>query len=167
MQVLAIIVFLCVAVSCQTIEDGWKNIKPLHTNRSMVDKLLGASKESPPLDTIYRNDEAFVRITYTVEPCTEDNFRRGKFNVPKGTVLEYYLRIKKDIKLGDFDYKREKYKKDTSGDIVNIVQYRNVEDGITLDAYIQQGVEYLSAIRIGPSKKDAEKFKCAELKPPA
>lgn len=64
-------VFLNSIVSCQTIEEGWKGIKPLKADKTSVEKLLG----KPEIDNNgyhgYRTDGAFIQVNYSTLPCVD------------------------------------------------------------------------------------------------
>lgn len=109
------------------IESGWKSIKPLITDKAFVNKLLGTPKIDENNYHNYLTEEAFVQVNYSSTPCKNNQYGRGKFNVLQDRVLDYTVRLKKPIKLDEFNFEREKYIKDTSGDLVNTVSYHNLK----------------------------------------
>lgn len=165
MYISLLIILLSSIVSCQTIEKGWKGIEPLKTDKATVNKLLGTPKVDDNGYHSYTSDETFIQVNYSTAPCQDNQYNRGKYIVVKDTVLDYIVNIKKVVKLSEIKFKREKYKKDTSGDVLDIADYINEEDGVVIGIYIQEGTEYVGAIRFRPSKQNAEAFKCSESKP--
>ena len=151
-------------VKQSSIEDGWKGIKPLKTNKVEVSKLLGTPEIDDNDYHNYRTDEAFVRVNYSTAPCQKSDFGRGKFNIPKEIVLDYVVHIKELVKLSEFKFEREKYIKDTSGDVENNVLYVNEREGIIISVHIQEGTEYAGTIYFRPKPKLAETLKCTEIK---
>ncbi len=141
MKVFVLILLLNSVVLCQTIEDGWKGIKPLETNKTKVDKLLGKPEIDDNGYYNYRTDEAFIQVNYSENPCSKDNYGRGKYTVAKDTVLSYWVHLKEGIKLSEFNFDREKYYKDTSGDLKSSYDFYNDEDGIGIDIGIQGSTE--------------------------
>jgi hypothetical protein len=156
--------FKCNEPTGSKIEDGWKGIKPLRTDKKSVEKLLG----KPEIDNNgyhgYRTEEAFIRVNYSTLPCQDNQYKRGEYNIPKDTVLNYSVRPQKLTLLSNLNFKKEQYYKDTSGD-ANSVRLINNEEGITISVQDQEKTEYFSGVDFRPSKDDAEKFKCDKLKP--
>jgi hypothetical protein len=149
-----------------SIEKGWKGIKPLNTTKLSVNKLLGVPEVDDNEYYGYASDEAFVQVNYSTAPCQDNQYKRGKFNVSKDTVLGYDVHIKQRVKLSEIKFNREKYIKDTSGDVANNALYINEEDGVWIGVWTgisqQENDEYIGTIYFKPSKKNAEKFKCKD-----
>lgn len=161
MYLLNLIVFLNLLVSCHTIEDGWKGIRPLRTDKATVEKLLGKPEVDDNGYYRYRTGEAFIRINYSSTPCENNKMNRGKFNVPKDTVLDYYVRPLTLTPLSNLKFKKEQYYRDASGDTNSILLISN-EYGVMIGIQDQEGIEYFSGVDFKASKKDAEYFKCSE-----
>ncbi len=160
--VLSLIFLLNIFVFSQTVEDGWKGIKPLRTNKVAVDKILGKPETDDNDYKRYSTDEAFIRVNYSTSPCKDNQYKRGEYNVPQDFILDYYVVLDKMVKLSDFKYKRGKYVKDTSGDLKSSALYINETDGVWLTVYIQEDAEYVTKIYYKPNKKNAEAFRCKE-----
>jgi hypothetical protein len=162
MYILPLIMILNYFVWCDSIENGWKGIKPLKTDKASVDKLLG----TPEIDTDgfqgYTKDNIYVRINYSSTPCINTYFGRGEYNIAKDTVLNYEVVIKRVMKISELEFNHEKYLKDTSGDLANFVSYIDSEDGIIITVYVQEGTEYVKTISFSPTKQDSETFKCSK-----
>lgn len=146
------------------IEDGWKDIKPLRTKKVEVEKLLGKPEVDENGYHRYRTAEAFIRVNYSTMPCVDNQYKRGNFNVPEDTVLDYSVRPQKLTLLSDLNFKKEQYYMDIS-DHTNSVLYVNDEDGVMIGVQSQEDTEYLTSFDFKPSKTDAQKFKCTDLKP--
>lgn len=163
MYKLIFIMLMSSITTCQSIEEGWKGIKPLRADKDSVDKKL----ENPGSDSngaFYRTDEAFVRVYYSTEPCMESKLGFGDYDVPKNTVLQYSVSLNKlIIKLSDLKFARKNYYRDTSGDVKNSVFYYPADGSIIISVHIDpEGTEYVSGIDYKARKEDAEKFKCAD-----
>ena len=163
MYILFLMLFLNSFMFCDTIENGWKGIKALKTDKATVYKLLGKPEIDDNGYAGYSTDDAFIEVNFSTAPCENDQYERGKYKVPKETALDYTVRLKKKIKLSEFRYNQEKYEKDTSGDLKSSADYYNPNDEITIGVYIQEGTEYVTDIHFGINKKDAELFKCEEI----
>src|SRR5258708_21936317 len=92
---------LVFAIGCDSIEEGWKTIRPLSTTKDSVQKLLG----NPEIDENgyygYVTEDAYVQINYSSAPCKDNQYKRGIFNVPTDTVISYTVNIKKAIQLSE------------------------------------------------------------------
>jgi len=145
---------------CQSLEDGWKGIKPLITNRESVEKVLGKGEIDNNGYYNYRSVEAFVQVNYSTSPCVENQYGRGKYKIPAETVLGYKLSPKNLSLLSAINARFERYRKDTSGDLDGGYTLRNSEDGVAIEVETQGDVEYFGGAIFGPSKKAAAEFQC-------
>lgn len=161
MYILTLLLLLNSFLFCNTIENGWKGIEPLKADKAAVNKLLGTPEVDDNGYYGYTTDEAFIQVNYSTAPCENNQYKRGKYNVPKDTILDYVVNVKKTIKLSELAFNREKYKTDTSGDVGNVVAYYNEEDGIMIEVGIsREGTEYVKTIYFRPKQKTAETLKC-------
>jgi hypothetical protein len=149
---------------CDSIEDGWQNIKPLRTNRSSVDKLLGSAKKSSPGYFNYKTDDASIQVNYTTAPCQPDSLERGKYNLPESTVLDYRVLLNKKVKLSVLKFNRVNYKREKDAELIGLTHYENIEEGIHITTGDFEGIEYVLDIRFRASKVDSEKFRCKDEK---
>ncbi len=145
------------------IEDGWKGIKPLETDKAKVNKLLGTPKVDDNEYYGYTTSEALIWVTYATAPCEKDNLGRGEYNVAKDTVLSYFVSIQKPLKLSDFQFNKEKYRRVKNEEQPNLANYYNNEDGIEISVWIEEGIEYVGKIYYKPSKQKEENFKCKSI----
>lgn len=162
MRVLVLIILLNSPLFCQTIENGWKGIKPLGTSKRTVEKLFGKAEIDDNGYYRYRFGDTFVRVNYSTAPCTDNPYERGRFNVPEDTVLDYYVVPKELSLLSQLKFNREKYYKDVSGD-TNSILLINDDDGVIIGIQEQEGIEYLAGLDFMASKSLTEKFKCKEI----
>lgn len=145
---------------CDPVEKGWKNIKPFSADKSSVDKLLGDPKIDDNGYFGYSTDEAFIQVNYSTAPCTENQYGRGKYDVPEGTVLRYWVNLRKPLKLSEVKFERQNYERDTSGHGKDNVTYISRELGVIIDVGIQEGVEYIGKIEYRPGSNEEDKHKC-------
>lgn len=167
MNIFFLIMILSSVTFSQTIEDGWKGIKPLKTSRTEVEKLLGKPEIDDNGYHRYRTDEAFVRVNYSTTGCKDNQYKRGRYNVPEDTVLDYYVVINDFTLLSDLKIKKENYYRDASGDVENNVVYVERADTIIISVHIQQDTEYVGTIYYQPQKEDKELYKCDEPTAPS
>lgn len=88
---------------------GWRDIAPLHSTRANVEKLLGPPNRVENFQAFYELKNEYVRIEYSGGLCGEE--RKGGWNVPRDTVLDIRIGLKRGQLLSDFhldvkDYKR-------------------------------------------------------------
>lgn len=166
--VLSCLVLCVLAINCfaQNLEDGWKDIKRFQTSKSTVDSLLG----TPIIDSNgynnYRTKEAFVQINYSSAPCGIDpkhpGIHRGRYNVPEATVLDMWVNLAQPVKVSELQLDLSKYKKDTSGDVLNVVYYYLAFKGFSISAQIRDGIEYAGRFEYRALEKDKKTYPCPE-----
>lgn len=162
---LSFLISLVVAVSvgnCWTIEDGWKGIKPLLTNRTAVEKTLGRGEIDDNGYVTYVTEEASIQVNYSAPPCIQNQYERGKYRVPENTVLDYQLHFRQFVKLSELEWEKVRYKKDTSGDVESLAVYRDQKHGISIYVSVQGGVEYVGRIVYRPSEEQEKASRCTD-----
>jgi len=163
MKILPIVLIMAFnsLVFCDSIEDGWKGIKTLKTNRKTAEKVLGTPKKITQSGYFnYETDDFFAQVNYSDPPCEKSSYGRGDYNVPGETVLEYNVILYTQVKLSDFKFKREKYERQIDSERNSLIYYDNSEDAILISVGIIDGVEYVGRIRFYPSPADKKKFEC-------
>jgi hypothetical protein len=146
--------------SCQNIEQGWKGIKSLKSSRAEVEKILGKGEVDRSGYFRYSVPDAFVRINYSVAPCSIAPMNRGKFRIPENTVIDYYVVPKESLRLEDLKFNREEFYKDTSGDVTDKIVYANQSNSILINVDNRNGSELVATIYFNPTKIDSEILKC-------
>jgi hypothetical protein len=158
-QILAFLLFLFYC--CDSVEDGYKAIKPLHTSKASVEKLLGKAEIDGNGYYMYSTDDALVRIDYSSVPCTANQYRRGEFDVPRDTVLTYSVLPKNEPKLSEIKFDRDKFRRTSSEHLLNYAAYVNADNSISVRLMIIEARdEVVYEIAYRPIKQDAEKLKC-------
>lgn len=135
-----------VAISALTVKaQDWRQIVPLKTTRTEVERLLGPSKEAYYAD--YQLPEGHLFIEYSSGPCRPN--RKGGWNVPENIVVSMSLSPKHPETVHELKLNSKKFRKVTGQHLPSVTYYINDEDGITYA--IQQGkVDY---VEYGPPKK--------------
>jgi hypothetical protein len=159
-SIILVIVLLSPFASCQRIENGWKEIKPLKTSKAAVEKILGHVEPDQYGYFGYQlGDEVFVQINYTTKPCQASSVGRGDYAVPKDTVLRYDVRFRKPIKLSDLKYRRQDYVRQTDAHSEGQFVLINRNGGVMITGETN-GSDLVNVIYFTPSTDDKEKFKC-------
>ena len=131
----------------------WRGLVPLFSTRADVERLLGQpSKQSLLYISFYDLEKESLRIIYSYDPCVGGI--GGAWNVPRGTVLEIRVNLKKEQPLGDF--KLDGYKKVDDPHILSNVYYVNEEEGIIITAFF----DMVTSIDYVPAAKD-ERLRCS------
>jgi hypothetical protein len=164
MHIILLLLSLNLATFGQSIENGWKGIRPLQTNKTTVDRILGTPEIEDDGYHGYKTAEAFIRVNYSSSPCESNPAGRGKYAIPTNTVLDYDVILNKEIRLSEFRFNRQKYRRIADGDVINFVYYYDEEDGIMLTARIQEETEYVRKIDFRPASSEIEKYKCKFIK---
>lgn len=160
MRFLILIFALNLSGSCQSLEDGWKDIRPLKTDKKTVEKILGTPKVDSNGYHGYKIGDVFIQVNYSTEPCVGDLLNRGKYNVPKDTVLEYIVYFHEFTELSKLKFDRKKFTESRSEHLSEVFYLASREIGVIIAAFEQQGREYVSNIEFRPKTKDMEKVKC-------
>lgn len=147
-------------IKTESIEEGWKAIKPLQTTRAQIESFLtNPTKNGSQIS--YETDDALVHITYSKAPCSD--IGSGRYKVSQDTVVNYQVVLKKDIKISELKWKKNLYKRDDDPEILQFVDYRNAQDGIKVNAVkLDDGVEKVISISYYPDKKSEESVKCCK-----
>lgn len=163
--ILILIAFLCSIMPCDSIENGWKGIKPLETNKTEADKILG----EPEVDEFgyytYSSEETFIRVSYSTNPCTESKYGRGDYNTAVNTVLSYTVRFNNLTKLSELKFDLSKFVEHPDSHVTNYKYYYNKDQSIIIGVQLQGDREYLLNIRFMPNKNTANQLKCTSLSP--
>jgi len=162
---------LSMGVSAQ-VESGWKGIMPLKTDVSTVNNLLGPPEIDENGYYRYETPEAFVRVNFASAPCAPDprhpGIKRGRYRVPAGTVLDYYVVLAKPIRLHDLGLDLGKFYREESIDTPDVGYYEYIgatkktsnQNGVSVGASIQQGVEYVSLLTYYPREAEKDLVRC-------
>jgi hypothetical protein len=159
-------IFVLIAVftslsRCQTLEQGWQDIKALKTTKDQVEKILGSSEADQNGYYRYRTSKEFVEVNYSTAPCADDQYKRGRFRVPQGTVLSYRVHLEEPVSLSSIEYKSERYKQDDSGDLKSGYLLVNNEDGVWIWVSRQKELQLVTGFEFKPNEKVIKVFRCS------
>lgn len=138
--------FLIFAKSELVSHQDWRQIVPLKSTRTDVERLLGPSKE--PYFAIYRLEQGNLFIEYSSGPCRPE--RNGGWNVPENIVLNVTFAPKQRRRIADLKLDPKKFRKVIDEHVVGIVYFVNDEEGITYE--VQRG--RIDSVEYGPAKRD-------------
>jgi hypothetical protein len=134
----------------------WRGIVPLHSTRADVERLLG----KPQLDRVetahYELGAERVMIIYITKRCegATDGWR-----VPAGTVAGVWVSYPGERpKFASLKLNETKYNKVQEGDYLDVVTYRNDEEGIAYD--VNEPMGSVDLVRYYPSAKDNNYLRC-------
>jgi hypothetical protein len=149
--IISVLLILTTSLPCWA--QSWRQIVPLKSTRSDVERILGPSQEAYFAD--YKLQDGNLFIEYSSGPCRPE--RRGGWNVPENTVVlvSFTPKIKKRIEVLKLDLR--KFRKVVDTHVMGVVYYINDEEGITYS--VQAGkVDY---VEYGPGKRD-DHFYCGD-----
>lgn len=156
---LFIVSAVIVSFWCDSIENGWKDILPLQSNRQFVETKLGKPTAVKGEVSEYSMDGVFIRVTYSRNGCSGEHKKRI-YDVPDDTVIEYTVSFHPNINISSLNYDQKAFYKDTSGDLVNSYSLVNFDAGILVGVFVLNNQERASKIWYWPSKKDSERLSC-------
>ena len=144
------------------LKNGWKGIRPLRTTRAEVEERIGnrlfTDRDYYYVD--YNTDEGRIEVNYSVVPCSEDKYSRGRYSVEHDTVLDYIVLLKRPLRPTETDIDFARYTR-SHGDATDYTTYENRDEGIIITTKTStDGEELVDRIEYHATKTDAEKVKC-------
>ncbi len=125
---------------------NWRQIVPLKSSRTDVERLLGTTKEA--YFATYQLKEGSLFIEYSSGPCSAE--RKGGWNVPKDVVISVSFSPKRKRRIAALKLDSKKFRKVIDQHVVGIIYYINDEDGITYQ--VQEGK--IDSVEYSPTKRD-------------
>jgi len=104
----------------------WRGIKPLHSTRADVERLLGPAEKS--YQVIYELEAGNLTIEYSTGRC--GGVKQEGWDAPEDTVVSYLFSPKVKQSLADLKLDEKKFKKVTNSHVSVIDSYIDDEDGI-------------------------------------
>ena len=124
----------------------WRQIVPLKSTRSEVERMLGPRKEV--YFAVYHLKEGILDIEYSSGPCRPE--RKGGWNVPKDVVITLNFSPHRNRRIADLKLDPKKFRKVVDEHVIGILYYVNDEEGITYQ--VQRGK--IDWVEYHPSKRD-------------
>jgi hypothetical protein len=150
--------YLPSAKTCQDVKNAhakprnvWRDLSPLHSTRSDVERLLGPPKTKSPSALIYKIETEAVTVRYARGNCNLDD---SGWSVPLDTVLEINVAPLVTVLLSDLDLDLQNWERVESSHPENLFYYTNVEHGVTVETKYSDGCERVISIKYGPSRRD-------------
>ena len=145
----------------ESLEDGWKGIQVFQSHRADVERAFVKPIEGDALEARYETKDALIHVLYAAGPCTALKTLTGRYNVPAGTVIEYDVVPKGDLRLKDLGWKRELYERRPDPHVVNMAQYDNRRTGIWLTTRTESDkIEIVSSIYFERTTELSSRFGC-------
>ena len=129
----------------------WRELSPLHSTRSDVERLFGVPETSIAWAHFYKFEKEAVNFRYAKGNCNLSDFG---WNVPMDTILEIDVTPLVTILLSDLDLDLPNFERVESWHPENLFYYTNLEDGVTIQTRLLDGRERVDRIKYGPSTKD-------------
>lgn len=143
-----IVVILLVTALAEAGE--WRGIKPLHSSRADVERLLGPPDDpSKEHSLVYKTEKEVVIIDYADGlSCKSGN--STEWRVPRGTVVSITISPRTLLPLSELHIEESRYRKTFDVHRSEVVKYNNEEDGVSIVVY-QGNVQYINFF---PTEKD-------------
>lgn len=162
MRPILLILLLASMVLGQKSELGLPGVAPLKTSRKKFEKIYGPPVERNPENRIfkYRTETQLIEVTYTSKPCSSE--RLGAYRVRQDIVLDYSVSYLNPVKVSELSFDTNKFTMDDSGDLLNMFQYMNLDEGITIRVYtrVVEPGQYIQEIAYYPSLEQKRSQKC-------
>ena len=137
LKIFMLVLFIMASETSFTEAKGWRGIIPLQSKRADVVRLLGQPAEPGGYGVLYKLEEEIVFIEYSSGPCSKD--REGGWNVARDTVVSISVTPKKKLQFTDLNL-GDNYRKGPSGDVIDIVNYTNEQDGVIYEVDDNTGI---------------------------
>ncbi len=132
----------------------WRGLVPLHSTRADVERLLGPPKLSHGFTDIYQTGDERADVLYSAGSCKMSGVER--WNVPANTVLKIMITPKATLLVRDLHLSSRKYARTQDSHPEDWVHYLDLDDGIVIDALINNGCEKVISITYQPSSQDSK-----------
>lgn len=152
-----------VLASGQSLEDGWKGILPLRSTKKDVEKTYGPPSRIDDNDYYqYVGDNFSAQVNYSTEPCSGNQYDRGKYNVPKDTVLDIWVYVRGNVLLSTVEFDRSKFVRKPDQELLNLVHYYSSDNAMSISSSIsdKEGNEYFGRVIYRTPPQLASKFTC-------
>ena len=124
----------------------WRQIVPLKSTRTDVERLLGPKKGA--YFAVYDFKEGVLDIEYSTGPCQTD--RNGGWNVAEGVVITLNFSPRRKNRIADLKLDPRKFRMVVNEHVVGVLYYVNDEAGITYE--VQSGK--IDWVEYGPRQRD-------------
>lgn len=142
------------------VSEGWKGLKPFQSTKVQVEKIFG-DPAVEDIETIYRNSDAILILTYSGKPCSEAGGPPSRFNLPENTVINYRVNLKSVIDLRQLSFEKDKYERIEDPHLKGEFIYSSSALGITFRTILaDDGTERVTSIRYVVPPKFLERYKC-------
>jgi hypothetical protein len=133
----------------------WHGLRPLHSTRADVERVLGPSRSKAQL-SIYQTAEEAVSVLYASgPPCGSD--AGNEWKIPKDTVVSITVSPKVRVFLSDLKIDLAKYEHFSNTHRPNIIMHISREDGQRIQVF--QG-EVMSITYFAPTSDEG--LRCTE-----
>ena len=145
-----LVMLLLITVPAQA--DGWRGIRPLHSTRTDVERLLGPPARNGMGISFYEFERERVQFYFAEGPCGAESSR---WNVPRDTVIGISVTPKPhQLKFDDLTLDKSKFKKERDKEVGGVIHYGNEEEGVTYEVDTRYDDE-VTLISYYPVAKDA------------
>ena len=124
-----VLLVLWVSLLGSPIEKGWKGIEVFKSTRTDVEHHLGKPFEDQG-ETWYRKEGVVVRVVYSTLACTPASYGRGRFNLPRETVINYSVAMGQGIPLSKLEWAKADYERWVNDHRPGQVEYFNSKAGV-------------------------------------
>lgn len=137
-----------------TAANVWQGIVPLRSTRADVERLLGHPRSSLGDIHIYRTTDDRVDVSYSDDPCKRGGAK--PLGTPADMVLKMTISPQRTLLVSNLRLDKGKYIRIQKDHPENWVQYLNSEEGITVDAMVNDGCEEVLSIIYQATTRDRE-----------
>lgn len=140
--------------------NSWLALVPLKATRLDVERVLGKAKWSHGSTFVYETACERVDVVYSKGACEVSEVYR--YDVPANVVIRFEIAPKQKITIDELKL-NQSYVRQQESHPANSVQYRSREEGIRIDALIDNNVETVTVLTYEPRATDKDR-ECSPVK---
>ena len=168
MRILSIMTLIAVAAGGVIgqrvrLEDGWKGVKVFHTKRAEVEAIFGKGESiSNGMFVSYSTDKAQIVFIFSDKPCSNRSSNRGSYQFEEGTVIEYWVNLKKPLLLNKLNDAKEDFASSGSARSSDIKEYSNTSGNILFTTKLEDGNEVVQRLWYMSTVTQRKQFRCSD-----
>lgn len=161
-QILLLITAIILFFFSCNLEKGWEGIKVLESSRADVEKKLGKPTKEEDGLIWYENEDAYFRFLFSDGPCVAPDTLLGGFNVKQGIVVQYEVRPKKTLTIGELGLDLNLFKRFEDPEVLQFSHYDDSRDAISITAFKMSvaSKEIIRTVYYNRTTEQVRKFSC-------
>lgn len=138
--------------------NSWRGLLPLKSTRTDVEALMGKANWSFGSTSTYDISCGRLNVVYSKGSCELTEVQR--WNVPQDVVIRMEFAPRTVVRIKDLNLPANRYTQQQQLHPENWVEYRNIQDGILINALRDKKGDTVAIITYKPEKRQEELLLC-------